>query len=196
VVIAMHLNRGSISLNPEDQAFFDQFYRDYIGLLYYFANQITGSAANCDDLVQDVVERLIKQVPSLRNIINESGKLAYYIKSATQSAFIDRYRNDRNYTYSSYPPEVLDAIIEDRLAAQRRPFDDSYWDVQLLKQKLPAKDWKLIEGKYMIGYSNEELGQMYGCSKDSVRMALSRVKKKSRAILFDKNAERGESNEH
>ncbi len=192
----MHLRRGSISLNPEDQSFFEKFYRDHIGLLYYFANQFADNPANCDDLVQDVVERLIKQVPSLRNIIDEPGKLAYYLRSATQSAFIDRYRNDRNFAYSSYPPAALERIIEDRLVAQRIPVDDSYWDVQLLKQKLPEKDWKLLEGKYIIGYSNEELGQMYGCSKDSIRMALCRVKQKSRIILFDPNAEGGESNEH
>ena len=138
----------------------------------------------------------MKQIPSLRNIIDEPGKLAYYLRTATQSAFIDRYRSDRNFTYSTYAPDVLDSIIEERLIAQRMPFTDSYWDVQLLKQELPEKEWKLLEGKYIIGYSNEELGEMYGCSKDSIRMALSRVKKKSRTIIFESNAERGESNEH
>lgn len=191
----MHLNRGSISLNPEDQAFFDQFYRDHVGLLHYFANKLAKSPANRDDLVQDVVERLMKQIPSLRNIKDEPGKIIYYLRAATQSAFIDRYRTDRNFAYSSYSPEVLENIIEDRLFAQRIPLDDSYWDVQLLKQKLPERDWKLLEGKYIIGYSNEELSQMYGCSKDSIRMALFRVKKKARAILFDPNVEGGESNE-
>lgn len=185
-----------MSLNPEDQAFFDKFYKDHIGLLLYFANQITGSPANCDDLVQDVVERLMKQVPSLRNIIDEPGKLAYYIKSATQSAFIDKYRSTRSFNCDSYPPELLDAIIEDRLPAQQMPIHDSYWDVQLLKQNLPEKEWRLLEGKYMIGYSNGELGKMYGCSEDSVRMALHRVKKKSRAILFDGAQKGGDSNEH
>lgn len=186
---------GSQSLNPNDQAFFDKFYRDHIGLLYYFANRIAGASANSEDLVQDVVERLIKQVPSLRNIINEPGKLAYYIKSATQSAFIDRYRSNHGFPCDPQPPEVLDAIIEDRLASQRMPVPDSFWDIQLLKQKLSEKDWKLLEGKYIIGYSDEELGQMYGCSKDSVRMALSRVKMKARVILFDTAPEGGASNE-
>lgn len=192
----MYIKSENKTLNPEDQAFFEQFYRDYIGLLYYFANQITGSSANCDDFVQDVTERLMKQIPSLRNIKDEPGKLAYYLRAATQSAFIDRCRLNRNVAYSSYPPDVLDRMIEDRLAAQRMVFTDSYWDIQLLKQKLSEKEWRLIEGKYIIGYSDEELGKMYGCSKDSVRMALSRVKKKSRSIIFESNAERGASNEH
>lgn len=192
----MYKKRRNKSLNAEDQAFFDIFYRDYIGLLLYFANQITESPANRDDLVQDVLERLIKQVPSLRNIIDEPGKLIYYIKSTTQSAFIDRYRSSRNDNCDFYPPELLDAIIEDRLAAQRMPIHDSYWDVQLLKQNLPEKEWRLLEGKYIIGYSNAELGELYGYSEDSVRMALHRVKKKARAILFDGNQEGGDANEH
>ena len=47
----------------------------------------------------------------------------------------------------------------------------------------------------MIGYSDDELGRLYGCSKDSVRMALTRVKRKSREILFNNDKEGGESNE-
>lgn len=182
------------ALNPEDEAFFDQFYREHKQLLYYFAAKYVAFDA-CDDLVQDILERLMKQCQTIRKIANESGKLAYYINAATQSAVVDRFRSDSGATVVTYPSEVLDVIIESRIAAQRLPFEDSYWDVQLLKRKLPPREWLLLEAKYLIGYSDEEVGRIYGCAKDSVRMALTRAKRKAREILFSKDAEGGESNE-
>lgn len=182
------------ALAPEDEVFFDQFYREYKQLLYYFATKYVAYDA-CDDLVQDVLERLMKQCKTIRKIANEPGKLAYYINAATQSAVVDRFRSDSGASVITYPPEVLDVIIQNRIAAQRLPFEDSYWDVQLLKEKLPSREWKLLEGKYLIGYSDLELGKLYGCAKKSVRMALTRARRMAREILFGNDAEGGESNE-
>lgn len=187
------LNRGC-ECSPKDEAFFDQFYRDYKQFLYYFARKYVPADA-CDDLVQDVLERLLKQEQTIKSISNERGKLLYYLHAATQSAVVDRFRENSGATVITYPPEVLDAIVENRIAAQRLPFEDSYWDIQLLKEKLPTRDWKLLEGKYLIGYSDEELGRFYQCTKDSVRMALTRARRKAREVLFGNDAEGGESNE-
>lgn len=182
------------ALEPEDKAFFDQFYRDYKQLLYYFARKYVSFDA-CDDLVQDVLERLMKQSQTIRKLAHEPGMLAYYINAATQSAIVDRFRADGGAKVVTYPSEVLDGIIENRIAAQRLPYEDSYWDIQLLKEKLPQREWKLLEGKYMIGYSDEELGRMCGCAKNSVRMALTRARRMARVVLFGSDAEGGESNE-
>ena len=194
VVMSMRLMHRDSTLTLEDEAFFDQFYREYKQLLYYFARRYVAFDA-CDDLVQDVLERLMKQSQTIKKLANESGKLTYYIRAATQSAVVDRLRSNGRVTVITYPPDVLDTIIEDRIAAQRVLFEDTYWDIQLLKEKLPEREWKLLEGKYMIGYSDDELGRLYGCSKDSVRMALTRVKRKSRKILFNNDEDGGESNE-
>lgn len=190
----MRLLHRDDTLNPEDEAFFDQFYREHKQLLYYFAAKYVAFDA-CDDLVQDVLERLMKQCQTIRKIAKESGKLAYYINAATQSAVVDRFRSDSGATVVTYPPEVLDTIIENRIAAQRLPFTDSYWDIELLKEKLPKREWMLLEAKYLIGYSDEEVGRIYGCAKNSVRMALTRARRMAREILFGNDAEGGESNE-
>lgn len=182
---------NNIMLTPEDKEFFQRFYEDHIGLIAYFARRYSLGESDCDDLIQDVVLRLLRRIPSLRNIQGNPGKIAYYIRSTVQSAFIDHFWEDKNRINLSCPNEILDTIIEERLAAQRMPFDNSYWDVQLLKQKLPERDWLLLEGKHIIGYTDEELAKLYGCSKDSIRMALSRARKRARYILFTSNEEGG-----
>jgi DNA-directed RNA polymerase specialized sigma24 family protein len=89
----------------------------------------------------------------------------------------------------------VESLIEDRLVSQRGPHTEAYWDVELLKQRLAKRDWALLEGKYVIGYTDIELAEMLDCTKDSVRVMLSRARKKAREILLENYIDRGESNE-
>lgn len=193
MVIFMRVLQEERMLSPEDEAFFDQFYRDHKRLLYYLASKYV-SADVCDDLVQDVLERLMKQSHTIQKIANESGKLAYYINATVQSTIVDRFRAEGGAASVTVPPDTLDNLDQERISARQLPFEDTYWDIQLLKKKLPAKDWMLLEGKYLIGYSDEELGRLYGCSKNSVRMILTRVKRKAKELLFADGTEGGMSN--
>lgn len=183
------------SLGLSDEKFFNEFYARNQRLIFYFAKRYTANSADREDLAHDVVIRLMNRVPSLRALEGHPGKESYYICTTTQSAFIDRYRQDSKIKHIPYPEEMLDSLIEERLYAQRTPFDSVYWDVQLLKEKLPTRDWSLLEGKYIVGYSDEELSKFFKCSKDSIRMALSRARKKARKLIFESNSESGESNE-
>lgn len=194
MVKIMQIPHKPDELSLEDEAFFDRFYREHKQLLYYFAGKYAAPDA-AEDLVHDVLERLMKQCQTIRKIANEPGKLVYYLNAATQSAAVDRFRRDSGASVVAYPPDALDAIIEDRLETQRLPFEDTYWDIRLLKKKLPSREWMLLEGKYLIGYSDEELGHLFGYKKNSIRMALTRAKRKAREILFANNTEGGASDD-
>ena len=108
---------------------------------------------------------------------------------------MDRFRAEMGATVLAHPPEEMERIIENRSAPQPMPPEELYWDIHLLKEKLLPRDWMLLEGKYLIGLSDQELGRMYGCSKESVRMALTRAKQKARQILSYQNVEEGALNE-
>lgn len=61
--------------------------------------------------------------------------------------------------------------------------------MDFLKQELPYRDWLVLEGKYMLGYSHEELGELLGVSTDSVRMILYRARERARIILHQETRE-------
>lgn len=186
--------RNGILLTYEEKEFFTRFYTEHIQLLYFFARSYV-DADECDDVVQDVVERLLKQASTIRKIADEPGKLAYYINVTTRSAVVDRYRSDHRETIITVSPDEIDDEVRQQSSTQQMPFEDDYWDIQLLKEKLRPKDWKLLAGKYMVGYSDEELSRTYGCTKDSIRMALTRARRAARIILFGNDEKGGESNE-
>ena len=52
-----------------------------------------------------------------------------------------------------------------------------------MKENMSEKDWMVLVGKVIMGYTHEELGTMLEMKPVSVRMALSRAKAKAREIL-------------
>ena len=67
-------------------------------------------------------------------------------------------------------------------------------EVQRLREIWPQLDGEtrmLLERKYILGYENEELGRMLGCRTDSVRMKLTRARRKV-LRLMGKEAEKRE----
>ncbi|MBR2889091.1 MAG: sigma-70 family RNA polymerase sigma factor [Oscillospiraceae bacterium] len=184
----MQVRRKTVPLTPEDVVFFDRFFAANKSLMAHFAARVCFDASKHEDLVQDVAERLMRQIPTLRAIEDEPGKVAYYIYAATQSAFIDKYRVNSTES-ETMSHEDLGPLPDPMSLMHRAPLADAYWDVQQLRQKLAERDWQLLEGKYIIGYTDEELAQLCGIKHANIRMALSRAKKRAQRILF--NAEKG-----
>ena len=67
-------------------------------------------------------------------------------------------------------------------------------EVYQLKQTLSERDWLVLEGKYILGYSQDELSELIGVSSDSIRMILHRARKNARDILLTDTAEGGAKN--
>ena len=51
--------------------------------------------------------------------------------------------------------------------------------------KLTDLDQMLLSGKYLLGYSDQELAELAGCKKDSVRMLLTRARRRAAALLME-----------
>ena len=67
--------------------------------------------------------------------------------------------------------------------------------VAKLKEELPQRDWLVLEGKYLLELSQEEISNLIGVAPDSVRMVLHRAKEKARSILKQEVAVGGEEYE-
>lgn len=64
--------------------------------------------------------------------------------------------------------------------------------VYRLKEGLSARDWFVLEGKYILGYTDAELARQLGVAPDSIRMILTRAKSNARAILLSCDDKGGE----
>lgn len=177
----MSPKQSKIPISPEDKEFFQAFYEEHKNFLFYIANQYAATASDCEDIVQDAVIRLMGNIPSIREL--NKYKAAKYIALTVRSAYLDLLKRRHNRQEISLEESIMESLLE-----QEACLTDTSADLRIelihLKECLTAKEWMLLEGKYILGYDQEELAGLIGVSPDSVRMTLSRVRAKARGILL------------
>jgi RNA polymerase sigma factor (sigma-70 family) len=171
-----------IPIEDSDQVFIQKLYEEYKGLMKYAASKYTDNPADKEDIVQETVYRLMRNITVLRDI--PCCNLKQYIVLTVRSVFLDMQKK-RDMAMLSLDDERLEAVLR-RVLLQEDGISklSAKLDVWRLKKELPERDWVLLEGKYMRELSDERLGQIIGVSGDSVRMLLSRARKEAKDILI------------
>ena len=161
-------------LDNMDREYMLWLYERYVSYLFFAAGKFTDSQPDREDLVHGALLRLMKNVSTLREL--EPNALAGYLYLTVKSVWLDR--NSRELPQSK---DILDSLgshdIEDEHLAK--------WDVAALKERLPRKEWFLLQSKYIVGCTDGEIGGILGCSAASVRMMLTRARRHARTILGD-----------
>ena len=162
-------------LDQMDRQYMLWLYERYVSYLFFAAGKFTDSQPDREDLVHGALLRLMKNVSTLREL--EPNALAGYLYLTVKSVWLDR--NSRELPQSE---DILDSLgshdIEDEHLAK--------WDVAALKERLPRKEWFLLQSKYIVGCTDGEIGGILGCSAASVRMMLTRARRHAKAVLEDK----------
>jgi len=176
-----------------DQEFFEAFYMEYKNFLYFLARKYTSSQEACEDIVQDTIVRLLRNLSALRELDNS--RKCKYIALTIRAVFLDSEKRKHSAESTFLDDETLEMLLNaERLERRDLPGLAAHLEVEQLKKELSCRDWMILEGKYILGYSQEELGQMLGVAPDNVRMMTSRAKQKARKIL-NANQEAGRETE-
>lgn len=172
---------GTISANPNpsDRAFIMEIYQQFYRLMFSTARKYCMDSDVCEEVVQESLLKLIKKAKTLRSM--QQSVLASYIVSTTRNTAIDylKSRDKRNAHNSSLEDEAFSD-----LEAPNIPLDELMYLVErkeyLAKvfDQLSAEDRQLLEGKYFFDYSDSDLAKMLGCKKSSIRMKLTRARRR------------------
>lgn len=180
-MIIVPSQQKKIPFSQEDKLFFQTFYEDNKNFLFYLASQYTDTPSDCEDVVQDAVIRLMGNIASIREL--NRYKTAKYIALTVRSAYLDLQKKRYNQQEIPLEEAILATLLEKEVLYAGN-LSDLRLELVLLKESLSPKEWMLLEGKYILGYNQEELSALIGVSPDSVRMSLSRVRAKARSILL------------
>lgn len=169
--------------NPSDREFMEELYLTYRKLIYSSISRITNR--DMDDLMQSTIEKLISHVSTLRTL--STAKTAAYIVATAENTA-------RTHLYKEYSISVIsldgnddlqDALVSDfdiyDFLSQREQ-SKIFSEVWL---KLSERDRTILENKYMLGMTNDEISQMLGIKSNSIRMAVSRAKKSLKYYIED-----------
>lgn len=173
-------------LNIEDQSdreFMLWLYEEFHRLMFSTAKEYSVDIQTQEDVVQESLEKLIKKTALLRTkvrpvqaayIITTVRNTAISLLKKEQAACVLELEIDMADPYAPLPEEIL--LLKDRNARL-----SAVWS------RLPAQDRFLLEGKYFLDSSDEELAACLHCKPSSIRMKLTRARRKALRLLNEQN---------
>ena len=169
----------------DDRAFMQEVYQQNERLMYAIALKYASNTQDCEDIVHDTVEKLCKNIAKIKELPN-SALRAYVVYAVRNTAInfrkhqstINRHiqqlsGDDSNSEYDQ--PESIIERIED--LQEKRTRLTKVWT------QLTDAEQELLYRKYVLDQTTAELAGIFQCSRDSIRMRLSRARRKSLRLM-------------
>lgn len=175
-----------------EQYFMETLYQTHSRLMFATAGKYSSEPADREDIVQNALLRLFKRSKQLQGM--DGCALAGYIVFTVRSAAIDFLRSQKKYiNHASETEDPADSIPDQKVDIEQRLILAE--QAELLRAIWPSlsEDERiLLEGKYVWGYDDRELAEILHCKANSVRMKLTRARRKA-LCQMTKGKEAGEN---
>lgn len=169
--------------NADDQTFICHLYEEYEQLMFWTAAKYLNNIEDRKDAVQDAIIALIRNLETIKRL--KDSYLRTYIVYTVESRSINlvKRKNIELRLFDdldSVPVGTSVDMIEDSpLQMTMRHTISDIWT------KLSTQDKILLESKYILGYNDNEIGEMLGCKASSVRMYLTRARRKAMELILE-----------
>ena len=162
-----------------DQQYIIWLYEEFQPLMYSIVRKYNSNPVVQEDIVQECVLKLIEKVPLLRSFNRYT--LAAYIAATTRNASINELRKADPLPLQEPGPSgcITDQNVENdiiHVLFQREK-------VSLVWRNLSQEDRILLEGRYLLGYSDEEISEILKCKPSSIRMKMTRARRNAMEVL-------------
>ena len=165
--------------NDFDRDFMTSLYYDYNRLIFFEIRSLIGMPDNIEDLVQETLIRLIDKVGLLERL--DQSRLVAYIAETAKNVAKNQLRRNRDLVISvenfSRIPDAGESVEDKVISGLNLKAMEKLWD------ELPEDIQTLFRMKYFLHMSNEEIAQTLHIKPESVRMRISRARKKVLALL-------------
>lgn len=169
--------------NADDQTFICRLYEEYEQLMFWTAAKYLNNIEDRKDAVQDAIIALIRNLETIKRL--KDSYLRTYIVYTVESRSINlvKRKNIELRLFDdldSVPVGTSVDMIEDSLLqmTMRHTISDIW-------TKLSTQDKILLESKYILGYNDNGIGEMLGCKASSVRMYLTRARRKAMELILE-----------
>ena len=168
----------------------DESSRDFIVRLYHNckaqmyreAKRYLGCEADAEDAVSEAVVKLVDKLELLRSL-EERKRLAYAITTVRHFAL--RSLERRNQTVLTELDEIVLSVPAEDDPEARILKEQGNRRLQELLVTLPLQERLLLEKKYILLWSDAEIAELLEIKPDSVRMSLTRAKRKLAKALAE-----------
>ena len=162
-----------------DRQFMMELYEQYKRLMYSKAIMFLSDPQDADDLIQDCLEQLIRNVSTLRTL--DGCKLASYIVITVRNTAINFQKRLDVQSRHTFLTDFEENDPEDSSVLPERILLTKEFSTEFMRvfSTLSESDRFLLQGKYILGLSDAELAENLGCSANSIRMKLTRARRRA-----------------
>ncbi len=174
----------TITEDPTDRDFMISLYQKYNRLLFFAARKLVSDLSTQEDIVQEALTKLIPKVSLLRTM--QQPVLTNYIVTTVRNTAINYLKKQKRlkeheFSFNDATIDEMDlqssSLDELMLRLEQRSDFISLWP------QLSEADRFLLEGRYILGHTDAELASQLGCKASSIRMMLTRARRRALSIL-------------
>lgn len=177
------------SKKKSDRKFIEDLYQTHKNLMFSLAWRYADMEADAEDIVQSAAEKLLRQVVRLKAM--EEKAVTAYVAYTVRSVGVDLRRSRSRYEarfvsleQEDYTPWDIDplAVLPEEHAVTK----DLTARLIAVWPQLPEEDQLLLEGRYVWELSDRDLALRFNCKPGSIRMKLTRARRKALHLLVGK----------
>ena len=178
--------------DDEDRAFMTEVYLQYERLMWSEIRKCLGDEPESEDAFQESLVKLVRNVKKLRSL--ETRNLVNYIITTVKHTCIDALRQKNRVPFLSIDDSEWsgqyflhsDESIENTV--HRR---EAVAELEAIWPQLDERSRYLLESRYFLGMSTHEMGEVLNITHDSVRVELSRARKKAKKLMEEQRVPTG-----
>lgn len=169
--------------DPGERELFTQVFLDYHRLMFFEASKYVGEQHAKEDIVQNALLKAIEHSDDLKRI--DPAKIPYWLVAITRNESISYLRHEAVIAKHSAGSleDQPDAFPEKAAADDLAALIDRKSAIGHIWSALSSAEQLLLSGRYVLGYTDAELSTVLGCRESSIRMMLTRARRRAAALL-------------
>lgn len=172
--------------SPEDRDLMIDFYTKYKSRLYSEAHKFFNIPEDVEDIVYEALTKIIDKMEVFRKL-QELQQIRYALTTVRNLSYILLKRNSY-FTMISFDTIDFELAADDdtttEKVAEKRYLLDQVWK---LWKDIDINDRMLLEQKYILQWSDEDIAELLEIQPQSVRMRLTRAKRKVLNVMQKNN---------
>lgn len=167
------------SVPQDERRFFEDLYQQYSRLMWHTAKSYTASQNDAEDVLQDALEKLLRRIPTLMGMPRCA--LGTYVVYTVRSVAINFQRHQ---AVVSRHTKVMDDEAERQESDWGHPQEtlerkEALDGLAAVWPLLAPADQEVLYRRYILGQSDAEMAEALGCKAASVRVKLSRARRRA-----------------
>ncbi len=166
-----------------DEEFILWVYQEFHRLMFFIAQKYVSDQTRQEEIVQESLRKLIEKTDRLRNF--QRSVLASYIVSTVRNTSINLIKSlqEEENRIVNLDDLAMREFSENSALEEGVIVQEEIEQFRRIWKELDAETRIVLEGKYILEYDNEKLSQLLECRPASVRMKLTRARRKALELM-------------